>query len=162
MRSLCAVLALMACTEREPDTIIVNGGGGCIYAWPPTLDRDANLEDTSVHAELSNLLSALNGDQFAFQPGDPILVAVTRAASGCATNVDASCSIERDGQFLYVKNRASWDEPDYICVSREPPPFARAYCKLDALDAGNYEIRFAGNRGSLRNPPDGEWFDSCF
>jgi hypothetical protein len=80
-----------------------------------------------------------------YEAGAPVTINVVleECANGCAEDVEASCSIEMDGNTLRVSASGSYREPGSgscidVCVVVD------AQCESEPLPAGSYTVEYAG------------------
>lgn len=151
--AIVALLAVAACAEH-PDTTVEDRGRVCAYAWPPFWPKDIDL------AMQLDSPSAERYDTRAFVANEPALILVSTAASPCAWNVHAECTVSHQGDELIVSNTASWDEPETDCVTREGLPIALALCKTRPLEPSTYDLYFGAEHTSFAVP--GDTVEPCF
>jgi hypothetical protein len=83
---------------------------------------------------------------------DDVLTVVIQQTcfSGSTMNMDASCSVETDGQTLTVSALYSYDQPDQMTADCGD---VRATCTTDtALVAGSYTLVYAGSSVAVEVP----------
>ncbi len=132
-------LGLVACQSDDAQTELVelaDIGVACVWQEAP----ESNLSD--------GLLS------FVADAPAEVQVILENCASGCATDVEATCDVTESAGVLEVTAGGSYSLPtgdvgcDDICVP------VTAICPTSSLSAGSYALSYAGESAALTVPDE--------
>jgi hypothetical protein len=126
------LVMLVGCTEPEPTFEEVENIGGLCVVGDGDAANTSYVENAAVE----------------------IRVVLDTCASCRASDITASCSIERDGSTLSVTASVSyWEQPTDVCPAHCTKLLAT--CTSEPLAAGVYTVEYAGETTGFTVPSVG-------
>ena len=127
-----AVVVIAACSGEGSDNTLEDVGGLCVLG-------EGDAANTSYVADASV----------------DVHVVLEDCASGCASDVMASCSIELDGTSLIVSASGSYHRDPIGAICPAVCVAVEATCTSEPLAAGTYTVEYAGDTTTIVVPSMG-------